>query len=310
MAVIVQDLYYKLLGLLDQYTEDGVITAEEDVIDVQKKFIIFADQAQKELWKYNKITKQIEITNKPPKNRLGLLSNFDIIDFEGDTQYYPNEAGINNVQGYSIEVDGDCTITYEELVGSSWTQLVQLTPTGLTEMTTFKGILNVSSTTNPVRLVVSGTTHFKHMNRALWQFKYATDKVPEYAPWVKYDLPTDFNAVDMVVEEFPVRQYDANSIYKLENYRDFYYNFYFEGKIRVTYRPVPSTITALTDTIDIDDVLAEAIVYDCAAKIGFYENKDIVNFAEQRRIEAKTEASMDTPSSPEIMTDFYQGGGS
>ena len=308
MAVLVQDLYNKLLAMIDNYTEDGVEVSPADNIDVEKKFILFADQAQKELWRHNKVTKLIKITTKLPENRLGNLSEFDIVDFEGSTQYYPDEAGVNDVQGYSIEVDGDCTIKYQEQVAGTWTDLVTVTPTGITEMTTYKGVLSVSDTSNPVRLKIDGTTHFRHMNRALWKYKYATAKVPEYAPYVKYDLPDDFNAVDMIVEEFPVRQYNGIAAYKLENYRDFYYDIAFEGEIRITYKPIPSTITALTDTLEIDDVLAQAIVYDCAAKIGFYENKDIVNYAEGRRAEAKAEAEEDTPMSPEIMTDFYQGG--
>lgn len=305
MAVTVQDLYNKLLALIDNYTEDGVEVAPADNVDVEKKFILFCDMAQKELWKQNKVTKTVEITNKPAENRLG-NANLDIIDFEGTTQYYPDEDGVDNVQGYSIEVDGDCTITYEELVGGTWTQLVQLTPSGLTEMTTYKGVLSVSSTTNPVRLVISGTTHFRHMNRALWKFLYAASKVPAYAPWVEYDLPSDFNAIDVVVEEFPVGQYSRPAAYKIENYRDFYYDFDFEGKIRITYKPIPTTITALTDTLEIDDILAQSIIYDAAAKIGFYENKDIVNYSEQRRLESKLDAEEDVASSPDILVDYYQ----
>ena len=303
--MLVQDIMNKVLAMIDNYTEDGVVVAEADNIDVEKKVILFTDMAQKEMWKYSKNTKQIEITNKQPENRLGMLSNFDLVDFEGETQYYPNESGIEDVQGYSIQVNGDCTLTYQELVAGTWTDLVVLTPTSIDTLTTYKGVLSVSNTTNPVRLKIDGTTHFLHQNRALWKFLYQADKVPTYEPWVKYELPEDFNSVDMIVEEFQVRQYAQSNNYKLENFKDFYFNFYFNGSIRITYKPVPVTITALSDTVQIDEVLAQNIVYDICSKLGFYENPDLVNWAEGRRLENKQEASTDEALSAEVVVDYY-----
>ena len=138
---------------------------------------------------------------------------------------------------------------------------------------------------------------------------YQADKVPEYAAWVKYDMPADFNAIDEVVEEYPTRQYKESPNFKMENYKNYYYSFYFDGLIRIIYKPVPIAITALTDALQIDDVLAQAIVYDVGAKIGFYENKDVVNYCEQRRLEAKMEASKDQPAAEEAIGNVYLGVG-
>lgn len=307
MATVRNEIYNKILAMLDQYTEDGVAVAEADNIDIEKKVIVLTDMNQKEIWKHNKNTKQREITTKPPENRLGLLSNMTIVDFEGETQYYPNESGVDNVQGYSIQVDGDCTLTYQELRSGVWTDIEVLTPTSISTLTTYKGVLTVESTTNPVRLKVDGATHFRHVNRALWKLKYQADKVPTYEPWVKYSLPDDFNSIDMVVEEFPSRQYSQSANHKIENYRDFYYNFYYEGIIRITYKPVPADITSLDDELQIDTTFAQTIVYDIIAKLGFYENPDLVNWAEGRRIENKMEATSDEPLSAEVIVQYYGG---
>jgi hypothetical protein len=310
MAVQLQDLYNKLLGLYNNYTEDGIPIAPEENADTEAKFILFADTEQKELWKYSKTTKQVEITNKAPINQLGLMSNFNIIDFIGETQYYPDEIGTKEVQGYSVKVDGDCIIAFEENIGGTWTDIITpLTPTSIDTLTLYKGVLAVSDTSNPVRMAISGTTHFRHKDRALWKVLYQADKVPEYAAWVKYDLPDDFNSIDEVVEEFPTRQYKDSANFKNENYRDYYFNFYFEGLIRITYKPIPTTLTALTDYLSIDDILSEAVMYGAAGKIGFYKNKDIVNYAEQRRVEAKAEATTDQPASEEAISNMYGGSG-
>jgi hypothetical protein len=307
--VQLQSLYNKLLAMFNNYTDDGVVVAPEENADTEAKFILFADMAQKELWEYSKKTKQVEITNKAPINQLGLLSNFEIVDFVGETQYYPNETGVADVQGYSVKYDGDGVIAFEENILGVWTNLVTLTNTSITTLTLAKGVLNVASTDNNVRMVISGTTHFRHKDRALYKTLYQADKVPEYAAWVKYDLPDDFNSIDEVVEEYPTRQYKQSGFYKNENYRDYYFNMYFEGLIRITYKPIPTTLTSLDDYLTIDDVLAESVMYDAAGKIGFYKNKDIVNYAEQRRIEAKNEASRSQPASEELIIDVYGGSG-
>ena len=258
----------------------------------------------------NKNTKSITIVNKPPENRLGMLSNFDQVDFEGDTQYYPNESGIDNVQGYSImvneEASDNATIVFEENVSGTWTELVSISPTGITELTTYNGVLSVSSTSNKVRLRIEGTEHFIHKNRALWKLKYKSAHVPVYEPWVQYEMPSDFTGVDVVVEEFAERQYTKSSNYKLENFKDFYYNFYFDGEIRIIYHPVPTTITSLDDELEIDTVTAQGIVHEIVAIVGFYENPDLVNYAEGRRLEAKTDAAYDEASSIDVMTSYYE----
>lgn len=303
----VQDIANKVLALIDNYTEDGVPVSADDNADVLQKIILFTDSAQKENWKRSKVTSQIEITNKPPENRLTHTDTIE--DFEGNTQYYPNEDGVNDVQGYSIQVNAEASdnavITFQELVGGTWTTLATVSPTGIDTLTTYKGVLSVSSTSNPVRIKVDGTYHFLHQNRALWKNLYKSASVPTYEPWVKYDLPTDFNYLDQIVEEFPIAQYAQTQNWKIENYRDFYYSFDYEGSIRITYKPIPTTITALTDTIQIDDILAENIVLDIVAKLGFYENPDLVNWAEGRRLEAKTDADLSEAPSTEVMVDYY-----
>jgi len=297
MSTTVQNIYDKVLGMIDQFSEDGVSIPEAELSDIRNKVILFCDMNQKELWKYNKNKEIIELNLKPPANVLA-GNNTALVDFEGETQYYPSVNGVSNVQGYSIYVDGECTLTYQERVSGTWTDLkVVEVPGTLEGRTNYKGVLEVTDTSNKVRLKIDAVEHFTHMNRAFWKFKYKEAKVPAFAPWVKFELPADINTLDMVVEEEPYRQYSKMQAYKLEGKRDFYYDFYFEGQLRIIYSKVPSDITALTDVLEIDDILAQNIVYDIAAKIGFYENQNLVNWAEGRRAEGLQEAETDKPTS-------------
>ena len=303
----VQNIWDSVLALIDSFTEDGVAISQADNIDVEKKFFQFINTEQRELWKQNRITKTIEIISKPPKNRIN--NGYQLLDFTGTTQYYPSEDGTTNVNGYSIQVNAEAsdnaTITLQERVGGAWSDLVTITPTGITEITTYKGVLTVTG--DRVRIKVDGSQHFLHQNRALWEYLYKADSVPTYEPWVKYDLPSDFHQADMVVNEFPVGQYDSMRNYKLENYRDFYYNIEYEGTIRITYHPIPTTLTAFTDELEIDDILAETMVYGIVAKLGFYENPDLVNWAEGRRQESKLDAAVNDAEGADVIVNYYGG---
>ena len=75
--------------------------------------------------------------------------------------------------------------------------------------------------------------------------------------------------------------------------------------IRITYKPIPVTITSLDDTVQIDEVLAQTIVYDVISKLGFTENEALVNWGEGRRLEAKQEAVGNDIATEEIITSYY-----
>lgn len=55
MAATIQQLFYDARALLNTYSEDGVLIAEDDVIDLQLRFIRFADMAHKELFEIARV---------------------------------------------------------------------------------------------------------------------------------------------------------------------------------------------------------------------------------------------------------------
>lgn len=298
----VRDIYNKVLAMIDEFTNQGVQISDDDNADVLNKVILFVDMAQKELWRYNKTTKVVELTLKPPVNLLKEATT-DLLENTGTTQYYPNDIGVPGVYGFSVMVDGDCTVKLQEYFNGQWVDLFSQSYS-TTAMTTVKSSVTPYNPSNNFRLVLSGTTYFTHLNRALWGVKYRSDRVPTFAPWVKQNLPSDFQAVDMVVEQV-TNNFIQNPVYKIENYRDFYYNYDFEGILRIIYKPVCQTIISLDDDVQVDEVLANNIVYDVLAKVGFYENTDVVNWAEGRRVESKAEANKTGPISSIVMESYY-----
>lgn len=295
-------IFYKVRALLDEYTDDGVFIPEDEVIDMQKKSIPLIDMAQKELYKIGKLYKTFEMTRKPYPNALGLLSNFDIVDYEGTEQHYPKADGVH-ATAYYFEVDGTGQAQIQENNGS-W-QTIKTIDFDTTKLTDFRGL---TESTNKVRIVFTGSEHYRHANRCLFTLPFAEDKIPPYKPWVKVELPADFRTLDQVVTEYPERQYSQDSNYKWEGFKTFVVNYYYDGIIRIIYKPIPTPITDIDDELELDDVTSQAIVYYVAARLAPFENKELVQFFESKYMELKAENISDKPLSEETIVDMYRSG--
>lgn len=304
MAVTVQELIYKARALLDEYTDDGTIILESEVADIEAKMILFIDMGQKELYRTGRVFETYEFTHKPIDNLLG--DGFDIEEFTGDTQYYPDENGTDEAKSYYIEADQTHTIEIQELEGGSWSTLTTHTGTAQSAFTAYKGNITVSTTGNAVRMKISGTTYFRHINRAFFEYQFVT--VPDYRPWVQKAMPSDFRILEEIVAEYPTKMYSKVSAYKWEEPNKLYIDWNFEGTYRIKYKPVPATITAKTDTLEIDDITAEALSYFAASWVAPYENQSMTNPLFQKFAELKAESFIEQPAAEETIEDVYPKG--
>jgi len=308
MAQTVRQLFLKARTLLDEYSDDGVLIPESEVIDMQGKSILLADMGQKELYRIGKLYNTFEFYNKPAPNLLGLFSNFDIVDFIGTPQYYPSATGIAGAKAYYFEADGEGTVKVEENQGGVWTTLTTVTiPNTVTSPTAYKGLITPVSSTNPIRFTFDGTTHYRHSNRCLFSYPFASTRIPDYRAWIKLTMPANFQSRDQIIEETATRQYVNSFSYKWEGWKSLYINYYFEGNVRVVYKPVPVTLTTIDDVLEIDDITAQGIVYYIAARLAPFENKELVNFFEGKFGELKLENTRVQPSTEEQIIDVYSG---
>ena len=308
-----QEIFDRARVLLDEWTNKGVTIPDEKVADLKAKSILMIDKVQKELYSDGNFFSTFEITNYPAENLLG--DNFAMYQFDGTTMYYPNESGIAGARAYSIEADGDgagtASIVFQEKQSGVWTNLVTVSPTQTDDaVSVYKGVLSVVSTSNPVRVKVSGSNAFNYGNIALYSAPYAASKVPDYRPWIKVTLPSDFIEIDKVIKEFETANYKRDVDYKREGFKDIYISYYFKGNIRVVYKPVPTKITALTQTLDIDDITASIIDYKVAAILAVYENPEAVTYFQGLFDEERARLKKDTPIAEEETDDvYYLGGG-
>lgn len=302
MATTVQKIMFDVRALLDEYSDDGVVIGAAEVADINAKGVRFVDMAQKELFRTGNLYKTYKIVNKPYVNALGLHTGFDVVDYLGVAQYYP-QNGVQ-AQAYYFEVDSDFTVEIEEFQGGSWVTLATVTAV-ITQNTAYKGKLTPTMPGNLIRMKFTGPYAYHHKNRALFNVPFKT--VPDYRPWVKYEMPADFRMVDVVIQEYQERQYSRDANYKWEGFRDLYVNYYFDGEMRVIYKPVPTEITNINQTLEIDDTTCNAITYYVAAKLAPFENKNLVNFFEGRWNELKLESFIKMPSSEQAIVDVYGG---
>lgn len=307
MSTTVEQVILKARALLDVYTDEGIEIPADDVADIEAKMILFVDMGQKELYKTGQLYNTLEFANKPVDPVAGRFSGFDMVEFIGDTQYYPDEAGTSEAKSYYVEADQTHTIEIQEFEAGSWSTLYTHSGVSLVPFTAYKGNITVSTAGNKVRMKVSGTTYFRHINRAFYPYQFVT--VPDYRPWVEKVMPTDFRLLEAIVEEFPTRQYAKLSNYKWEEPNKFYYNYYYEGNFRIKYKPVPVTITAKTDVLEIDDITVEALAYFAASWVAPYENQSMTNPLFQKFTELKLESIIEQPSGEENIIDIYSWGG-
>lgn len=305
MSTTAQDIFYDVRTLLDEYSDEGIVTPDADVADLQAKSIRLIDMAQKELYKSGKLFKEFEVTRQPYENELS--GGFDLVEYTGTADYYP-EAGVVAL-AYYFEVDGEGSVVIQEYQAGAWADLITVTvPNTVTTMTAYKGLITPTTTGNLIRIKFAGSYYYKHQNRALFNLPFSASRIPDYRPWVKYEMPSDFRVRDAVVNELATEQYMGAQAYKWEGFKDMYVSYDYAGTIRVVYKPVPATVTAISQTLEVDDITAKAIAYYTAARLAPFENPSLVNFFEQKYDDLKRELMTNEPASESDVVDLYGWG--
>jgi hypothetical protein len=297
MSVTVNDIFTNARALLDEYSDSGSVIPEVDVEDFLLRAIKYADMAQKELIGLGNFYKTYEFSRKPIENLIG--ERFEKKYFTGTTVYIPNSSGIDDVKSYYVEADGTHTIEIQQYSGGSWSTVATHTDT-TTKMTAYKD--NLDTTGLKTRIKLSGSNFYQYQNVAM--FEYSFDTVPDYKPWVKYTMPSDFDSVESLIilsDKIYVEAID----YKWENYKDLYVSYNFDGTVRINYKAFPTTLTSKTDILEISDSAATIIAYYVAARIATSEQQNLVNYFEQKYNELKMELRYNKPAREQEIQNVY-----
>lgn len=135
----------------------------------------------------------------------------------------------------------------------------------------------------------------------VYEYTYAYDGD---VTWFKVTLPTDCDRIQKIVFSlFP----DTRLNYLLEG-TDIYMDFHYpeDGKIRIAYEAVPTTVTSLSDTLVLSDLALNAMVYGLAKKfVEVEQNEYLVSLFNKEYDSLRILASAPKQSSPEKIINVY-----
>ncbi len=304
------------IAILDELSDTGAVV-DGQVKDYKYRAPYLLDLFQKEMAKSGDLFKTFELDCFRKKNLLGDVSQMGIIvENNGESQAYTGTGAYC----FYLEVDGDCTIAFTENgaavsgtysfnggAATAFTGSISITvPAGTTSFLPIRGIL--TATGGAVTMTISGSYYFRHSNRALSVYKFASAlSVPDFKPWYKVTMPTDFKSRSQIVSEYPNWQYqEGSSSIKWEGANELYVMFSYEGLIRIKYVPVPAKITALTQTLEIDDVSAVAGSYYLAEHFAMADqNSELAAKCKEKFRELKIDSMIKQPLQPAEIKDIY-----
>ena len=300
MSVTANDIFMITLSLADGLDENGQPDDAQDLL-VRTPGILTTLQA--EHIKTGDIFSTFEISNKPVNNLLGFSSGHDYVEFLGEDITRETSG---SAKAYYFEVSDDAVVYVEDYTGS-WNILatVTCTPT-VGGYTAYKAKVTPTAGATKSRIRFSGTNRYVFTNYALFSAPFATnDDVPVYRPWVAKEMPSDFKSVDQITEEYPQRQYTKSSNFKWEGRNKLFINYFYEGNIRIVYRPVPLTITAMTDVLQVDDVTARSVLPWALATELYKDDEQKFAYFERRYREMKATSMPKQPASETQILDVY-----
>jgi hypothetical protein len=266
--------------------------------------------AQKELIRQGDNFKTYEVARKPVTNLFGYTSGHDIKEYDGVTSLELECSG--SAKTYYFESDSNGGTAYIEDYTGTWNTLatVNLVNTTL-GFIAYRGSVTPTAGATKSRIRFSGSYYYNVVNYALFSLAFESGKQPIFRPWVPITLPTDVKMIDKVITEYPERQYALDSFYKIEyngSVQTLYLDYYFEGKVRVQYKPITTVPTAMTDVVSVDDVTATAICYYLAMNfVATEQNEYLTGLFKSQYERAKGEAMFKQPMGTTDIIDFYGG---
>lgn len=314
-----RNIFDKAISVIDELSDNGTVN-DTQVKEYKNRAPHLIDMFQKEIARNGDLFKTFEISCFRKKNLLGDLNHYGIIiENNGESQPY-SAIGANC---FYLETDGDCTVTFTEngapvsgtyiFNGGAETAFAGTfsvtVPNGTTSFLPIRGVLTTSG--DNVTMTISGTYYFRHNNRALSdrKCKSALD-VPDFKPWVKVTMPDDFKSRTQMINEYSPWQYEEGGNHRWEGSKDLYVLFSYEGIIRIKYIPVPAEITSLDQTLEIDDISAQAGAYYLAEHFAMADMMDdLAVTCRNKYKELKKEAMFKAPLSNSEIIDVYSIGG-
>lgn len=307
MAYTIEQLFTRACSLVDSLKTDGTVDSST-TSDYRARTLTLVDMAQKELIRLNDTYSIYELSRYPVENLYGYATGFDIKEYDGTTPLTIETNG--SVKTYYFESDSNGGTAYIEDYTGGWNTVatIPLTNTGLA-FKSYKGSVIPSANATKSRIRFTGSYYYKIVNYALFKYPFESGKEPVFRPWIPIELPIDLKSIFKVILEYPNKNYAPSSSYKIEwsgTRQTLYVDYFFKGKIRVQYKPVPTVPTSFNDTISLDDTTATAMCYYLAMNfVATEQNDQLTALFRSLYEQAKSEVSIKQPVGETSMIDVY-----
>jgi len=250
------------LRLLDEATKKGVAIPATKNADYTDKFNYFLHDAQVYVAQQIKISSMFTVTQNPIATQMPTTgkAGFDI------QQYLPSTSIVLTAIGtksYHLEMDniGTCTIAINGGMVRTITNTVKK------QFTAYKGNTG-SNSTDIVTITFSGSYPYNIRNLAMFAYAFPLDvDVPDYTPFVEYDMPSDFMSFDNIINKTDPEVYEAYIAYKWENNKKIILGYYDKGSFDIHYFAYPATISPTDDDstlMSIEDKAIDLVVLQAA----------------------------------------------
>jgi hypothetical protein len=236
------------------------------------------------------------------------VTGFDTYEHADVDESYVSPKG--GCKAYHFETDGVGTIYIEDYT-TRWNTLATISATDSNGFTTYKGLVTPTVGASQTRIRFGGSFFYRMRNIALFNYAFFSAlKIPNYSYWVKVDLPDELSYIEDVVvqgDDF----YHKEPIWKIEetgNLKELFYSYDFMGVLKVIYKAIPTQISSIDDTVDVDDYTANIMAYGLAEAFVNVEMNDFLQgIFSNKYSEQKATAMSRKPIGMEKIADFYGG---
>lgn len=249
-----------LLNLIDEATKKGVDIAPSKNADYRAKFSHFLDTAQKYIAGIIKIPAVFTVTQNALSNMEGLFKGFDI------EQVLPDKPKVYTFTGCKslyFEVDNVCDV----VIKVNGVTLETISNTVKRQFTAYKRLTGATST-DTVEVTFTSLYPFNKRNTGFYAYAFPLEAdIPEYVPYLSYDMPSDFLEFDSIIIKSDPRIYASYIAHKWENNKKIILNYYDKGSFDIHYYKYPATIAsdaADNTVLDIEDKAFEVVALQCA----------------------------------------------
>lgn len=282
MSTTGQEIFKLSMSLIDEMLDDGTLDTDA-VANYQAKAPSILTMLQAKYAKKGKIFTTYEISKCKIEP---LIGSFDYYNHDVDDENHETQG---QAKAYYFETNGEGTVYIEDFTGT-WNTLATINvPNTVSTYTAYSGLVTPTSGATKSRIRFSGSYYYSYGNFALFKENFAsTSKIPVYNRYIEYSMPSNFSSVDQITEEsYPVG-YVRSTDYYWEGRNKLYLSYELSGNIRITYVPNPTVITALSQTLEVDDVTANGVLpYELASMLMATEDVVLTNYHEQKLQEAK-----------------------